>query len=594
MLLAPHSPPLRSVLVPLINEISAIEPSLQPCIMVLDDYHLIISREIHEELSFLIEHLPQQLRLIIATRADPPLPLARLRARSQLSEFRAQELRFTALEMEDLLNGITGLELTRDNLAAMDMRTEGWIAGLQMAAISLQKQKDVPGFIDTFTGTHRHILDFLTEEVLNLQTEETREFLLETSILHYLNGQLCDAVTKHKNGFAMLEQLEKANLFLVPIDEDRRWYRYHHLFASFLEARLRRLKPNYINDLNRRATIWFRQNGLIDEAVSYALAAEDFDMTAEIIDLAAPERIVRMEYRTVLNWLSKLPSEIILKYHRLALYYAFIYAKLGQIESAETWLKRIEGVPLAFPTSHTVKNITLAHIAIAHQDDPKAIELLKRVINDDLGLEAGSLIALRNHALQLFASFLLSQIYKAHGHLHLASQTCLEALGNNRESLPTDPFSVLLGWLHVPLAELLYEQNKLDDAVQHAVTGIKIAIQKKDASLEGYGMTVLEIIRRARKNNSGEQNDQNSEMTVNGSDLLTATSYSAYPTMTLPLHLRMRFAASDLEAVKQCLKKYQATSNIDQWSIAWPHNSVGIARGMPAWLKGILMKPGCI
>jgi LuxR family maltose regulon positive regulatory protein len=284
--------------VQLINEISEAEPSPQLYVLVLDDYHLIQSKEIHKDLAFLLERLPEQLRLIIATRAEPPLPLARMRANNQLGEFRAQDLRFTLSEMETLLNSITGLCLSKDNLAALDVRTDGWIAGLQMAAISMQKRTDISGFIAAFTGSHRHIMDYLTEEVLNQQTEETREFLLETSILHHLNRELCDAVTGRQNGFAMLKQLETANLFLVPIDEERRWYRYHHLFASFLESRLRRLKPDYIPELNKRAAAWFRQNWYLDEAASCALAAGDLDMAAEAIAFAAGEHVVRFEYRT--------------------------------------------------------------------------------------------------------------------------------------------------------------------------------------------------------------------------------------------------------------------------------------------------------
>jgi LuxR family maltose regulon positive regulatory protein len=577
MLSAPQTPPLRSIIVQLINEISEEKLSPRHYILVLDDYHLIQSKEIHEDLAFLLEHLPEQLRLIIATRADPPLPLARMRANKQLSEFRAQDLRFTLSEIETLLNGVIGLGLSKDNLAALDIRTEGWIAGLQMAAISMQKLTNIPGFIAAFTGSHRHILDYLTEEILNQQNEETLEFLLETSILHHLNEALCDAVTGHQNGFAMLKQLETANLFLVPIDEERRWYRYHHLFASFLEGRLRRLKPDYVIELNKRAAIWFRQNGFLDEATSYALAAGDLDMAAETIAFAAGEHVVRFEYRTVLNWLGKLPYETILKRTSLAIYYAFIYAKLGQIDAAETWLKRTEGLPLIISVASMAK-VASAHIAIAHQDDQKAVGLLTNVIEGDkLNLPDGDPMALRDKGIRLFASFLLSQIYKAQGHLHLAGRVCLEAISKGGEVLPTDPFSVLLGWLHVPLAELFYEQNKLDDAKQHAVTGINIAVQKDDKSLQAYGMTVLKMVRRAQKKDWAEDNGSSLGVSVNDSDLLNSTSYSAYPTMTLPLHLRMRFAESDLIAVSRCIKQYRQTSNIDQWSIAWPHNSVGIA-----------------
>jgi ATP/maltotriose-dependent transcriptional regulator MalT len=520
MLSASQPPTLHAIIVQLINEISAEGTLLHAYILVLDDYHLIQSREIHQDVAFLLEHLPEQLRLVIATRVDPPLPLARMRASGQISEFRAQDLRFTLSETENLLNSIIGLSLSKDKLTALDVRTEGWVAGLQMAAISMQRQTDLPGFIAAFTGSHRHILDYLTEEVLNQQTEETCQFLLETSFLQHLNAQLCDAVTGCQNGFAMLEQLETANLFLVPIDEERKWYRYHNLFASFLFGRLRRLKPEYINALYQRAATWFGQNGYTDEAVSYALTAGDFDLAAEIIGSAAPVYIVRLEYRTVLNWLCKLPVEIILKHFRLAVFYGFIYAKLGHIEQAETWLKRIEGKPLVIPTS-SMASITLAHIAIAHQNDSKATELLKGVIEDEGGLPTGSPLALRNQALKLFASFLLSQIQKAQGRLYLASQTCLSALSTSGYVLPENPFSVLLGWLHILLAELLYEQNKLDDAMQHANAGVEIAVQKLEKNLQGYGLTVVEMIRRSQVNNLLEKRAQSSSVTIDGFDLMS-------------------------------------------------------------------------
>ena len=218
----------------LINEIAGGEPSIQPYILILDDYHLIEEQSIHKDLSFVIEHLPWQLRLVISTRADPPLPLARMRARGQLSEFRAQDLRFTVKETNTLLNSTMGLGLSDEEVAAINARTEGWIASLQMAAISMQRREDIPAFIAAFTGTHRHVLDYLTEEVLNRQTADTRSFLLETSILDRMTGSLCDAVTGRQDGQEMIERLDKANLFLVSLDDERKWYRYHNLFSSML------------------------------------------------------------------------------------------------------------------------------------------------------------------------------------------------------------------------------------------------------------------------------------------------------------------------------------------------------------------------
>jgi ATP/maltotriose-dependent transcriptional regulator MalT len=196
---------------------------------------------------------------------------------------------------------------------------------------------------------------------------------------------------------------------------------------------------------------------------------------------------------------------------------------------------------------------------------------------EETGLATGSPMALRSYGIKLFASFLLSQIQRTQGHLRLAGQTCLDSLGKRGETQAANPFSVLLGWLHIHLAEVFYEQNKLDDAMQHAVAGVNIAVQKGEKNLQAYGMTVSEIVRRAQISNLAEKRAQSPEISLGGTDLLSFTSYSAYPTMTLPLHLRMRLAESDLNGVIQCIKQYQKTSNFDQWSIAWPHNSVGVA-----------------
>jgi LuxR family maltose regulon positive regulatory protein len=226
---SPQPPPAEAILTSLINEVAAVPDRI---ILVLDDYHLIEAQPIHDALTFLLRHLPPQMHLVIATREDPHLPLARLRARGQLTELRATDLRFTSSEAAAFLNQVMGLDLSAEDIAALETRTEGWIAGLQLAAISMQGRKDVTGFIQSFTGSHHFVLDYLIEEVLQQQSESVQTFLLQTAILDRLTGSLCDALAGQDNGQATLEVLEHANLFIVPLDEERRWYRYHHLFAS--------------------------------------------------------------------------------------------------------------------------------------------------------------------------------------------------------------------------------------------------------------------------------------------------------------------------------------------------------------------------
>ena len=258
LLQAPQPPPIETVLTALLNDLGA---STGDIVLVLDDYHVIDARDVQEGMAFLLDHLPPRLHVVIASRTDPALPLARLRARGELVETRAAELRFTPDEAAAYLNEMMGLQLTARDVAALEGRTEGWIAALQLAALSMQGRDDVAGFIAGFTGDDRYVVDYLAEEVLQRQSDRVQAFLLQTSILGRLSGPLCDAVTGQGGGKAMLEALDRGNLFLVPLDDRRRWYRYHHLFADVLQARLLDEQPDQVPDLHRRASAWYQQNG---------------------------------------------------------------------------------------------------------------------------------------------------------------------------------------------------------------------------------------------------------------------------------------------------------------------------------------------
>ena len=285
LLQEPQPAPIESVLTTLLNDLGAIASDI---VLVLDDYHVIDARDVQDGMAFLLDHLPPQLHLVIASRADPALPLARLRARGELVEVRAAELRFTPDEAAAYLNEMMGLALTAQDVAALEGRTEGWIAALQLAALSIQGRDDVAGFIAGFAGDDRYIVDYLAEEVLQRLPEHVQDFLLQTSILDRLSGPLCDAVTGQGGGKAMLEALERGNLFLVPLDDRRRWYRYHHLFAEVLQARLLDEQHHHVPDLHRRASAWYEQNGEQSEAIRHALAAEDFERAADLVEVAVP------------------------------------------------------------------------------------------------------------------------------------------------------------------------------------------------------------------------------------------------------------------------------------------------------------------
>ena len=285
LLQGPQPPPIETILATLLNELSAVPNDV---VLVLDDYHVIDAHDIHDGMAFLLEHLPPQIHLVITTRADPALPLARLRARGELVEIRAADLRFTPDEAAAYLNEVMGLDLAASDVAALEGRTEGWIAALQLAALSIQGRDDVAGFIAGFAGDDRYIVDYLVEEVLQRQPERVRSFLLETSILSRLSGPLCDAVTGQDGGKAMLEALDRGNLFLVPLDDRRQWYRYHHLFADVLRAHLLDEQPERVPELHRRACEWYEEHGDRSEAIRHAMAGEDFERAADLVELAMP------------------------------------------------------------------------------------------------------------------------------------------------------------------------------------------------------------------------------------------------------------------------------------------------------------------
>jgi LuxR family maltose regulon positive regulatory protein len=339
VLQSPQSPPTESILTALLNEIATIPDNF---VLVLDDYHVIEATPVDTALTFLLEHLPPQMHLLIATREDPQLPLARLRARGQLTELRAADLRFTPDEAAEFLKEVMGLNLSAEEIAALETRTEGWIAGLQMAALSMQGRADATSFIKSFTGIHHFVLDYLVEEVLQRQPDRIRSFLLQTSILDRLSGPLCDAVTGEEDGRGMLEALERGNLFVVPLDDERQWYRYHHLFADVLQARSIEEQSNQDPPLHRRASEWYEQNGLRADAIRHALAAEDFERAAGLVELAWPAMRRSRQEATLLGWVKALPDELVRARPVLSVVYAWALLDGGELEAAEARLRNTE------------------------------------------------------------------------------------------------------------------------------------------------------------------------------------------------------------------------------------------------------------
>jgi LuxR family transcriptional regulator, maltose regulon positive regulatory protein len=339
--------PAGAALTPLVNDLARAgeqEPGKQ-WIVVLDDYHEIGASEVHEVMTFLLDHLPDHLHLVMATRSDPPLPLARLRSRGQLSELRAAELRFTPAEAGEFLNRVMGLQLTAADVDALEERTEGWIAGLQLAALSLRgidDRDEVADFISAFTGSNRFVIDYLADEVLARQSPQVRDFLLRTAILDRLHGPLCDAVTGGTDGTRTLANLERGNLFVVPLDTERSWYRYHHLFADVLHARLLAEHPAQVPELHQRASAWFAARGLVADAVRHALAAEDFNRAAYLMEEALPELRRTRQDHLLMTWMRSLPEPVVRRSPVLSLVSAWSRLMSGDLEAVEPRLDDAE------------------------------------------------------------------------------------------------------------------------------------------------------------------------------------------------------------------------------------------------------------
>lgn len=509
--------PGQAVLTSLINEIASLQREL---VLILDDYHLIVANPIHEAVAFLIEHLPANMRLVITTRTDPPLPIHRLRARRQMTEIRAEDLRFNSEETRILLEGILHTSISTEDITALESRVEGWVAGLQMLALSVQGRQDFHEFITTFSGSHRYIMDYLTEEIYNQQPPYIQEFLLRTSILDRLSGALCDFL--FKGNFTMrterdelvssqqvLEYLERANLFLIPLDEERRWYRYHHLFAALLRLRLRLNYPDEIPDLLQRASNWSAENGYIDEAINYSIAAHDNQAAAGLLENHGLGLLNRGALSTLLGWLKKLPDELIQGRAWLSVIYSWALLLTGKLDDIERYLgaaderqshlkdrdgllghiaairaytfalqgkadqaiyqadKALILLPEDDRSIRSVVAFVLGGVYYMRQDFPRAIESMKDASR--LGERAGN-IHIAVPALNATGDMLRSQ-----GNLNEAEKIYERALklgtGRSGRSLP------IAAGVYSSLAELYMNRNELENARQFAKTGVELAQQ---------------------------------------------------------------------------------------------------------------------
>ena len=538
MLHAPQAPPIQGILTELLNDVAEQKEAVA---LVLDDYHAITDDDIHAALTFLLENAPPQLHLIIASRTDPPLSLPLLRARRQLVELRAADLRFTIEEAEAFFDQMEGLSLDDEDVTALESLTEGWAAGLQLAALSVLEVDDVSAFIQTFSGSHRYIFDYLAHEVLNRQPSAVHAFLLQTAILDRFNASLCEAVTGDVESQKVLERLEAANLFIVPLDQRRHWYRYHHLFSDFLQAQLEQeVEPQERVDLHQRASVWCEAQGYPSAAIQHALAAEDDERAAALIRQVTGEMFQRSELRTLLQWIEALPEPLLAEDAFLNMAMAWALLATGQSEAVAPHIQAVERLleisvdevdascelpadirgalaeiaciraSLAFNRFDLARAQALAQKALACLADPQAHGLYNQNLSlrgvaafssasaHEYAGETSAAVAVFEDAVDVIREdqnmHLLpvsishqGQLYVVQGQLHDAAQTYETALASMDGDMPPSPLS---GVAYTGLAQVLYEWNDLQQAVAHLERGVELGKQwvSWDVLLPGYAM----------------------------------------------------------------------------------------------------------
>jgi LuxR family maltose regulon positive regulatory protein len=566
---SPQPPPAEAVLTTLVNDLAGRSDQV---ILVLDDYHLIEAQPIHDALSFMIENMPPQMHLVMATRVDPPLPLSRWRARGQLTELRARDLRFTSTEAADFLNRMMGLDLSEGDIAALETRTEGWIAGLQLAAISMKGRKDTAGLIQSFTGSHRLVLDYLIEEVLNRQTQEIQTFLLQTAILDRLTGDLCDALTGQEDGQETLEMLEHANLFIVPLDEERRWYRYHHLFADLLRQRLISQNDGLINELHAKAAIWYETNGDLSEAVHHALAGEDTKSAARLIEKGAFAALENSDFRFILDSVALLPESVLQSSPWLFIYHVWALLLTGQVKAASPRIKNIDGLlDLIAENEEAQRREMLGNIAglkmisAGWQRDfehiPEFADQVREYLSKENWIRGYCAMMMGyvfwgngnlNAAVEHFAE--AASISETSGHKMAAvSGACnhaysLELAGHLQQAfeLFQDSFRLagqdgrvlpVAGYIHKEIARILYELNELDRAGQHLQEAITLCQQMADGRAEKISHCLLAKVQIAKRDYAkARASIQNAEKVVLNADVTFDLRGVEYPQVYLWLH----------------------------------------------------------
>jgi len=553
--------PLELVLTQLLNDIALIDG---PLILILDDYHLIENTRIHEMVSFLLDNQPLPLHLVIATRVDLPMPLARLRAQAQLVEMRAGDLCFTVDEASVFLNDVMELALPTEQIAALEQRTEGWIAGLHLAALSMQAQENKAAFIEAFTGSNHYIVDYLLEEVLNRQPEPVREFLLRTSILERMTGMLCNVLTGRSDGQAMLERLEQGNLFIISLDEQRQWYRYHHLLADVLQSRLQQFHPEFVPELHKKASQWFEVNSFLELAIRHAVSAKDLQKASELIEQNAMSMLMHGELVTLLNWI-ELVEEIAEGRPWLCTYKSWALTLTGQLDIAEIWLHKAEcALPLAGQESREelrghIEAIR-AYIAEAHGDAGQAIRHAQKALKF---LPEG------DQAVRSVVTFTLGTAYRLTGD----STKAIQALKAARRAARMAGNRYLELGAVFTLADLTFDQGKLHQAFDIYRQALRLAAQSRGKVLPAAGMAYfgLGLIHYEWNDLKAAQ-----ESTQQAIDLCKKWSHFVNLAASFVLLSRIKQAQGDLEQAEQAIhnaeeltRTYSLALRAESWVTAF-------------------------
>ncbi len=593
MLLPPQASPFNSVLASLLNEAAGIPDRV---VLVLDDYHLVHAPAIHAAMTFLLDHLPPQLHVVLSTRVDPPLPIARLRARGELNELRQANLRFTDEESIEFLNQAMGLKLAADEITTLAARTEGWIAGLQLAAVSMKSRSDVGRFIAEFSGSQHHILDYLIEEVLQRQPEHVQAFLLRTSILQRMTGPLCDALFESQPALigssqAMLEHMEHQNLFVVPLDDNRGWYRYHQLFADLLRTRLQETQPALVSELHRRASAWYEAKGLIDEAIDHALSAGTFERAANLISRQAEHLWARYIPSTMSRWLESLPDELVSSWPELTIHHATVLLMAGRLDQVEQHVQMAERVlnsrseKSAGPRDEKLRGMIAmvkAFMALFRSDprgmahfSQEALECLPRedstwrggaamVLGDAHNFAGEVQAAIREYGQAMQICQAIGNLYYAlmaagkiatlqfqQGQLHRAAQTGQQGLQlaevNGLEK------TARAGVLMAILGQIHSEWNNLETALAYAQHGATLCEQEENVVILSYSYIGLTQVLLSRNDLEGAQ-----EALAKLEKLAQESSLPAWIiTLANGWQAFVRLKQNDLDGAAQILQKWE-------------------------------------